>query len=143
LSAIKGGRLSRAAFPAKQVSILVSDVPDNTTDALASGPTMPDPTTIADCYAIVEKYDLLKQFPVSVRELFERHALEETPKQDDGIFAEARWATVLSNQTVIAAASAAATQAGFAVEVDNNRPRVPDLRRRGDRHREKRRRRRA
>src|SRR5215470_1746324 len=55
LSAVKGGRLAQAAYPAKQVSLLVSDVPDNTLDALASGPTMPDTTSIADCYTIVEK----------------------------------------------------------------------------------------
>ncbi len=45
LSAVKGGRLAQAAFPAQQVSLLVSDVPDQTPDALASGPTMPDSTT--------------------------------------------------------------------------------------------------
>src|SRR5947209_324569 len=83
LSLVKGGRLSQAAFPAQQVSLLVSDVPDNTPDALASGPTMPDSTTVEDCFRIAAKYDLLKQFPPSTRELFERHALGETPKLDD------------------------------------------------------------
>jgi len=63
LSAVKGGRLALAAFPAHQVSVLVSDVPDSTPDALASGPTMPDSTTVEDCYRIAEKYELLKQFP--------------------------------------------------------------------------------
>ena len=58
LSAIKGGRLARAAYPAQQVSLLVSDVPDNTPDALASGPTMADSTTVQNCYAIAEKYGL-------------------------------------------------------------------------------------
>jgi len=48
LSATKGGRLAQAAFPAQQVSLLVSDVPDNTPDALASGPTMPDSTSVDD-----------------------------------------------------------------------------------------------
>src|SRR6202048_1254498 len=76
LSAVKGGRLAQAAFPAHQVSILVSDVPDNAPDALASGPTMPDSTSVEDCYRISEKYGLLNQFPKSTRELFERHALE-------------------------------------------------------------------
>src|SRR5713226_7150224 len=99
LSAIKGGRLARAAYPAQQVSLLVSDVPDNTPDALASGPTMPDSTTVEDCYRIVEKHELLKQFPQSTRELFERHALDETPKSDDTAFIRARWWPVLSNQT--------------------------------------------
>src|SRR6202008_2604132 len=86
LSAIKGGRLAQAAFPAQQDSLLVSDVPDATPDALASGPTMPDSTSVEDCYRIAEKYELLRQFPASARELFERHALDETPKSDDPVF---------------------------------------------------------
>ncbi len=64
LSAVKGGRLAQAAYPAQQVSILVSDVPDDTPDALASGPTMPDSTSIYDCERIAAKYNLVEQFPV-------------------------------------------------------------------------------
>src|SRR5207302_8978527 len=60
LSAVKGGRLAQAAFPAEQVSLLVSDVPDSTPDALASGPTMPDSSSIEDCYRIAERYELLR-----------------------------------------------------------------------------------
>jgi hydroxypyruvate reductase len=120
LSAIKGGRLAHAAFPAQQVSLFVSDVPDNTPDALASGPTMPDSTSAEDCYRLAEKYELLKQFPHSTRELFERHALEETPKSDDPAFHKSRWWTILSNQSAIEEASAAAERAGFIVHVDNS-----------------------
>lgn len=120
LSAVKGGRLAQAAFPAQQVSLLVSDVPDRSPDALASGPTMPDSTTVEDCYQIAAKYDLLTQFPNSTRELFTRHALEETPKSDDPAFHRARWWTVLSNQTAIEEASVAAERAGFIVHVDNS-----------------------
>ena len=120
LSAVKGGRLALAAAPAQQVSLLVSDVPDTTPDALASGPTMPDSTSIEDCYRIAEKYELLKQFPRSSRELFERHALEETPKSDDPAFHRARWWPILSNQTAIDEASVAAERAGFIVHVDNS-----------------------
>jgi glycerate 2-kinase len=120
LSAVKGGRLAQAAFPAQQVSLLVSDVPDSTPDALASGPTMPDSTTVEDCYRIAEKYELLKQFPSSTRELFEHHAFDETPKSDDPAFHCARWWPVLSNQTAIEEASVAAERAGFIVYVDNS-----------------------
>src|SRR6202049_1691332 len=120
ISAVKGGRLAQAAFPAQQVSVLVSDVPDNVPDALASGPTMPDSTSVEDCYRIAEKYNLLKQFPQSTRELFERHALEETPKSDDPAFQRARWWPVLTNQTAIEEASVAAERAGFTVHVDNS-----------------------
>jgi glycerate 2-kinase len=120
LSAIKGGRLARAALAAQQVSILVSDVPDSTPDALASGPTMPDSTSVADCYAIAAKHRLPEQFPASVRELFQRHALEETPKSDDPAFHRSRWWTVLSNSTLLEACKTEAEHHGFTVEVDNS-----------------------
>jgi hydroxypyruvate reductase len=117
LSAIKGGRLAQAAYPAQQVSILVSDVPDNTPDALASGPTMPDSTSVEDCYLLAAKYGM--QFPHSVQELFVRRALEETPKSDDPAFIRARWWTILSNSALIAAAAKEAQRQGFVVEIDN------------------------
>ena len=101
LSAVKGGRLAQAAYPAQQVSILVSDVPDNTPDALASGPTMPDSTSINDCERIAAKYNLVDQFPSSVADLFRQHALDETPKSDDPAFVRARWWTVLSNKVAV------------------------------------------
>jgi hydroxypyruvate reductase len=120
LSAVKGGRLAQAAYPAQQVSILVSDVPDETPNALASGPTMPDSTSIHDCERIAAKYGLVDQFPQSVADLFRHHALDETPKSDDPAFVRARWWTVLSNRAAVDEAAAAATRAGFAVEVDNS-----------------------
>jgi len=120
LSAVKGGRLARAAFPAQQVSLLVSDVPDGMPDALASGPTMADSTSAEDCYRVADRHGLLPQFPHSTRELFERHALEETPKSDDQAFYRSRWWTILSNQTAVEQGTAAAERAGFAVHVDNS-----------------------
>jgi len=120
LSSVKGGRLAQAAFPAQQVSLLVSDVPDATPDALASGPTMADSTSVEDCYRIAEKYDLLLQLPQSTRELFERHALEETPKSDDPAFYRSRWWTILSNRTAVEQAKLAAEGAGFDVHIDNS-----------------------
>ena len=133
LSAVKGGRLAQAAYPARQVSILISDVPDSAPDALASGPTMPDSTTVEDSYAIALKDrfpppfenrkgwgTLIDRFPASVRELFERRALEETPKSDDPAFVHARWWTILSNAALLEAAGREAMQQGFLVEIDNS-----------------------
>jgi len=120
LSAIKGGRLAAAAQSALQVSLLVSDVPEKTPDALASGPTMPDSTTVADCYAVAGKYGMLEQFPASVRELFQHHALEETPKSDDVVFHRSRWWPLLSNATLLEAAELEAQRHGFSVEIDNS-----------------------
>ena len=131
LSAVKGGRLAQAAYPAQQVSIFVSDVPDNTPDALASGPTMPDSTTVEDCYRLAtrdcfphfenrEVVALRSHFPASVRELFERRALEETPKSDDPAFVRARWWTILSNSALLDSARREVERQGFAVEIDNS-----------------------
>src|SRR5258708_18734333 len=120
LSVVKGGRLARAAFPAQQVSLLVSDVPCGTPDALASGPTMPDSTSVEDCYRVAQKHRLLPQFPHSTRELFERQALEETPKSNDQSFYRSRWWTILSSDTTVEQASAAAERAGCTVHVDNS-----------------------
>jgi glycerate 2-kinase len=120
LSAVKGGRLALAASGAQQVSLLVSDVPDATPDALASGPTMPDSTSVEDCHRIIEKHDLLPQFPSSVRELFERDALEETPKSGEPAFVRSRWWTILSNKSAVEAAATEASRLGFAVEIDNS-----------------------
>ncbi len=120
LSALKGGRLALAAAPAYQLSLLVSDVPENSRDALASGPTMPDSTSVADCYAIAERFKLLPAFPASARSLFERRQLQETPKSDDAVFTRSHYVTLLSNASAVHAAVERAALGGFAVEVDNS-----------------------
>jgi len=120
LSAVKGGRMAKAAQGAQQLSILVSDVPENALDSLSSGPTMPDSSRVDDCYRIASEHNLLPELPASVRELFERRALEETPKQDDPAFVRSRWWKILSNETAEKAAAAAASRHGFAVEIDHS-----------------------
>ena len=78
-SAVKGGRLAIAAPESIKISILLPDVPLRSLDALASGPTSPDHTTVEEAKAILAKYDLLSQFPASVRAFFERKDLPESP----------------------------------------------------------------
>lgn len=119
LSAVKGGRMAQSAQGAQQVSILVSDVPENALDSLASGPTMPDSSTVEDCYHIAAEHRMLANFPASVRDLFESHSLEETPKANDPAFARSRWWKVLSCETAEKAAAAGAARHGFAVEIDH------------------------
>jgi len=120
LSAVKGGRLAQAAYPARQVSLLISDVPDNAPDAVASGPTMPDSTSAEDCYRIAAQHGMVDQFPHSVCALFRSRALDETPKSDDPAFHRGRWWTLLSNASLIEAAKADVEKQGFNVEVDNS-----------------------
>ncbi|MCU1285468.1 MAG: glycerate 2-kinase [Acidobacteriales bacterium] len=121
LSAVKGGRLAKtaAACRAQQVTIFLSDVPEDALDAVASGPTMPDSSSDEDCYRIAAQYGLVGRFPQSVRELFERRALEETPDKDDPLFHRSRWWSILSNADALKVAAAKAAEAGFAVEIDN------------------------
>jgi hydroxypyruvate reductase len=124
LSAVKGGRLARAVDAAargsQQVSIMISDVPENALDSLASGPTMPDSTTVEQCYELAGRYSLRKSFPQSVTQLFDQRALEETPKKDDPCFRNSRWWTVLSNQEALKAAALKASELGYAVDIDNS-----------------------
>jgi len=119
LSAVKGGRLAQAAFPARQLSIMVSDVPEHSLDALASGPTMPDSSTDTDCYLIAETHGLSGTFPESVRRIFAERALKETPKADDSAFANSRWWPILSSTSAAQAAADSLSKHGFAVEIDN------------------------
>jgi glycerate 2-kinase len=63
LSQIKGGNLARLAYPAEIVSLILSDVVGNPLDVIASGPTVPDPTTFADACSVIEKYGLVEQLP--------------------------------------------------------------------------------
>jgi hydroxypyruvate reductase len=75
---------------------------------------------VEDCYRIVHERAMLPDFPASVRELFDRRALDETPKQDDAAFVRSRWWKVLSNETAEKAAAVAAAKQGFAVEIDHS-----------------------
>lgn len=84
LSAVKGGRLAVAAQGATKITLGVTDVPAGEESALASGPTLPDPTTVADACGIVARYALVSKLPASIRTLFEHpEAIPETPKPEN------------------------------------------------------------
>lgn len=78
-SAVKGGRLAMAAADATKVSLLLPDVPLRTLDALSSGPTSPDHSTVDEVRNLLAKYNLAEKFPASVRAFFERADLPESP----------------------------------------------------------------
>jgi glycerate 2-kinase len=78
-SAVKGGRLAIAAPEAMKISLLLPDVPLRSLDALSSGPTTPDHSTVSDVRAVLTKYDLARKLPGSIREFFERGDLPESP----------------------------------------------------------------
>jgi hydroxypyruvate reductase len=111
LSRIKGGRLARAGRHAAEiVTLAISDVPHDDPSAIASGPTVPDPTTLADARAIVAKYQLAADDAI-------RRALEdprnESCKPADAAFAHARFELIATPRMSLDAASARARAAGY------------------------------
>lgn len=117
LSAVKGGRLALRAHPARQLTLFISDVPEHLPSMVASGPTMPDESTVEQAYDIAERHGLIAQFPSSVRRHFEQRILEETPKPEDERFQNSRYFCLLSNHDAVEAARSAAEKLGFTCEI--------------------------
>jgi glycerate 2-kinase len=113
LSAIKGGRLAAAAAPARVLSLLISDVPGDDPAVIASGPTVPDPTTLADAQAVLAKYAITP--PAAVADHLTSSA-HETPKTDDPCFANCETVLIARPEDSLDAAAEAAQQAGYGIE---------------------------
>ncbi|MBI4444131.1 MAG: DUF4147 domain-containing protein [Acidobacteria bacterium] len=120
VSAVKGGRLAERATPATQVTLYVSDVPEDVPTAVASGPTMPDESTLQDCLEIAARYGMLVRFPASIRVLLESGQLPETPKPGHPCFAKSRYHCLLSNGDAVEKLAALARSENVHVEVDSS-----------------------
>lgn len=112
LSRIKGGRLALAAAPARLLTLAISDVPADEPTAIASGPTVPDPTTMAQAREIVARYRL--DLPAAAKALLDDEA-SETPKPGHPAFARSEFRIIARPAEAIAAAHAAAAAAGYEV----------------------------
>ena len=112
LSLIKGGRLARVAAPARLLTLAISDVPGDDPSTIASGPTVPDPTTTAEARAIVAKYGVA--LPPAAAALLADPA-NETPKPGDPIFAHAEFRIVARPRDSLDAAIALARGAGYEI----------------------------
>ena len=110
LSAIKGGRLTLAAAPARIVSLIISDVPGDDPSVIASGPTTPDATTLADAKAVLSRYRIAA--PPAIQARLE-DASAETPKPGDGAFARSKTRIIAAPQASLEAAAAVAARAGY------------------------------
>ena len=110
LSAVKGGRLAAAAAPARVVNLLISDVPGDDPAVIASGPTVPDPTTFDDARAIVAKYGI--DLPAPVQALLDAGE-DETPKPDDPVFDRVETHLIALPQASLEAAAEVARAAGI------------------------------
>jgi hydroxypyruvate reductase len=110
LSRIKGGRLARHAQPARVVTLAISDVPRDEPSAIGSGPTVPDPTMLAEARSIVARYKL--DLPASVTRALNDPA-NETPKPGDPIFQNTSFALIARPADALAAAEREARAAGY------------------------------
>jgi glycerate 2-kinase len=116
LSQVKGGGLARQLFPAKVITLILSDVIGDPLDIIASGPTAPDPSTFAEAWAVMEKYKLQQRIPVSLRQYLQeglKGNILETPKSGDPIFQNVSNYIIGSNAIALEAARRKATDMGF------------------------------
>ncbi len=122
-SAIKAGRLALAAPDSDKLSLVIADVPMREREAVASGPTLPSHTTLAQCEELLERFHLLEQFPASVRQYFEKLRAGKyplPPSPDNPAFHNSLFEILLSNLDFVSAAQSFAESLDFTVVVDNS-----------------------
>ncbi len=116
LSLGKGGQLARIAYPATVISLSLSDVVGDPLDVIASGPTVPDSSTFADCLGIIERYGLAQNVPPPVLRFLQDGAaglVDETPKTGDVLFQRVQNVIVGSNRAALLAAKEKAVSLGY------------------------------
>jgi len=120
LSHFKGGQMLKYCNVAAVFTLIISDVPGDDVATIASGPTVPDPSTFGDCLAILENHGLMKTVPQGVREHFEKGnegLIPETPKPGDVLFQNSHHFILGNNSMALATARAKAEQLGYTVIV--------------------------
>jgi glycerate 2-kinase len=120
LSATKGGRLAAAAPRSMKITLAISDVPQDKESALASGPTLPDPSTIRDAERIAKEYSLIEKLSPSLRMVFETHSMRETPKPGDPAFTNSKFVLLLGENDLLEEAHRACAGAGYLCICDNS-----------------------
>lgn len=116
ISLVKGGRLAETIWPAKSISLILSDVIGDPPESIASGPTAPDPTTFSDALDIVQKYQLSDTFPAEIIKHLRkgmRGEIPETADQHSGIFKNVHNIIIGNNRLVLEKARDLAIEAGF------------------------------
>lgn len=120
LSAVKGGRLAVAANDATKITMAVSDVPVGKESALASGPTLPDPTTVTDAKRIIVEYSLREMFPPALQRWLDGEKMPETPKASGEAFQKSHFSLLLGMDDLFHPAHHAAEANGFIACCDNS-----------------------
>ncbi len=116
LSQVKGGQLARHAFPAQVLALVLSDVPGDPLNAIASGPTVGDPTTFHQAEQILRQYHVWSSLPNSVRERIEagvRNEIEETPKPGDDVLQRVTTTIIGSGSDALDAAREEGDRLGY------------------------------
>ncbi len=116
ISLIKGGRLAKAAFPATLISLILSDVVGDDLDIIASGMTVPDTGTFADCKNIIDLYDIALKLPENVLNHINKGCsgeIPETPKPKDPCFKKIKNLIIGNNFNTLIAARAKANSLGY------------------------------
>ncbi|MBI2467061.1 MAG: glycerate kinase [Candidatus Rokubacteria bacterium] len=116
LSALKGGQLARAAFPARMLALVLSDVIGDPLDVIAAGPTEPDPSTFADALRVLDTFGLRWRVPSSARQYLEagaRGQVPETPKPGNPLFTAVTNLVIGNNGLVVEAAMEEAMRRGY------------------------------
>lgn len=122
LSAVKGGRLAQAAYPAQMVTMILSDVIGDPLDVIASGPTAPDGSSFDYAWSVIEKYSLKDKIPVRVMNYLQRGVAGlglETVKVDEPCLLGTRNMIVGGSVLALTAAQEKARQLGFSAEIVN------------------------
>ncbi len=119
-SAVKGGRLAKAAPEAEKLSLLLADVPLRDLALVASSPTLPDSSTFAECDQILERFALLAKFPATVREYYLNLRKLAPAPPGPATFARTQLDTLLSNHDFVNAARDQARALGYRVIIDNS-----------------------
>jgi hydroxypyruvate reductase len=119
ISAVKGGRLAAAAHNATKITLAVSDVPVGRESALASGPTLPDPSTVADVKRVIAEYSLHEKFSPALQHWLGKTTMPETPKADAAAFRNAHFLLLLGMDDLFHPAHHAAEAKGFIACCDN------------------------
>jgi hydroxypyruvate reductase len=120
VSAVKGGRLAVAAGGATKITVAVSDVPVGKESALASGPTLPDPTTIADVQRVIAEFSLREKLPAALLEWLDERKMPETPKEGNAAFLNAHFSLLLGLDDLFHPAHHATEAKGFLACCDNS-----------------------
>ncbi len=118
ISRLQGGQLAARLYPATVITLILSDVLGDRLESIASGPTVPDPTTFADAYRVLDKVSLLERLPQGILAHLQSGlagAVRETRKPGDVIFQSAHTQVIGNNETAVDALSCAAKTAGYAV----------------------------